>query len=123
MWKKTLIIVYKEKDKVIANQLRKLLESKDDTDSGVVGVEDGAVTIIPWEEKVWVKNEASGTVDSKVLLIGKVKGSSSLEPIIDVKYKQHGIMYGWAGTQAIISIDEKALAKKEAYDAFLAAEY
>ena len=115
----TLIIVYKEKDKVIVNQLRKLLETKDDTEEGIVGVADSTVTVVPWEEKVWVKNEAAGTVDSKVLLIGKVKGSGSLEPIIDVKFKQHGITYGWAGTQAVISIDEKALSKKEAYEAFL----
>ena len=115
----TIVIAYKEKDKVIANQLRKLLETKDDTEDTVVGVKDRSVTVIPWEEKVWLDQESKGTVDSKVLLIDKVKGASSLIPIMDVKFQKHGVTYGWAGTQAVITVDEQALRKKEDYTAFL----
>lgn len=115
----TIVIAYKEKDKVIANQLRKLLETKDDTEDGVVGVKDRSVTVIPWEEKVWLDQESKGTVDSKVLLIDKVKGASSLIPIMDIKFQKHGVTYGWAGTQAVITVDEQALRKKEDYTAFL----
>lgn len=115
----TIVIAYKEKDKVIANQLRKLLETKDDTEEGVVGVKDRSVTVIPWEEKVWLDQESKGTVDSKVLLIDKVKGASSLIPIMDIKFQKHGVTYGWAGTQAVITVDEQALRKKDAYAAFL----
>ena len=115
----TIVIAYKEKDKVIANQLRKLLETKDDTEDTVVGVKDRSVTVIPWEEKVWLDQESKGTVDSKVLLIDKVKGASSLVPIMDIKFQKHGVTYGWAGTQAVITVDEQALRKKEDYTAFL----
>ena len=115
----TIVIAYKEKDKVIANQLRKLLETKDDTEDTVVGVKDRSVTVIPWEEKVWLDQESKGTVDSKVLLIDKVKGASSLIPIMDIKFRKHGVTYGWAGTQAVITVDEQALRKKEDYTAFL----
>lgn len=115
----TIVIAYKEKDKVIANQLRKLLETKDDTEDTVVGVKDRSVTVIPWEEKVWLDQESKGTVDSKVLLIDKVKGASSLIPIMDIKFQKHGVTYGWAGTQAVITVDEQALRKKEDYTAFL----
>ena len=115
----TIVIAYKEKDKVIANQLRKLLETKDDTEDTVVGVKDRSVTVIPWEEKVWLDQESKGTVDSKVLLIDKVKGASSLIPIMDIKFQKHGVTYGWAGTQAVITVDEQALRKKEDYAAFL----
>ena len=115
----TIVIAYKEKDKVIANQLRKLLETKDDTEDTVVGVKDRSVTVIPWEEKVWLDQESKGTVDSKVLLIDKVKGASSLIPIMDIKFQNHGVTYGWAGTQAVITVDEQALRKKEDYTAFL----
>ena len=115
----TIVIAYKEKDKVIANQLRKLLETKDDTEDTVVGVKDRSVTVIPWEEKVWLDQESKGLVDSKVLLIDKVKGASSLAPIMDIKFQKHGVTYGWAGTQAVITVDEQALRKKEDYSAFL----
>lgn len=115
----SIIIAFKEKDKVIVNHLRKLIETCDDTQDGIVGVEDRTVSLIPWEEKVWLDHERTGVIDSKVILLGKVKGSQSLLPVIDVKYNLHGITYGWAGTQAVISVDEKALRKREDYDAFL----
>lgn len=116
----SLIVVYKEKDEMAVNQLRKLLDSKDDTEDGVVGVQDRTVKVVAWTEKVWLQNKASGKLDSKVLLIDDIKGAKSLLPIIEVKYSKHGITYGWAGNQAIISIEEKALFKKEDYEAFLA---
>lgn len=116
----SLIVVYKEKDEIGVNQLRKLLETKDDTEDGIVGVEDRTVKVVPWLEKVWLQNKATGKLDSKVLLIDDIKGAKSLLPVIDVKYSKHGITYGWAGNQAIISIEEKALIKKEDYEAFLA---
>ena len=116
----SLIVVYKEKDEMAVNQLRKLLDSKDDTADGVVGVQDRTVKVVAWTEKVWLQNKATGKLDSKVLLIDDIKGAKSLLPIIEVKYSQHGITYGWAGNQAIISIEEKALFKKEDYEAFLA---
>lgn len=115
----TLIVVYNGKDELIVNQLRKLLETNDDNGDTIVGVEDGSVQIVPWTEKVWLQNKEAGTIKSKVLLIGKVKGVDHLLPIIDVKYEKYGIMYGWAGSQAILSVDEKALKKKETYEAFL----
>ena len=116
----SLIVVYKEKDEMAVNQLRKLLDTKDDTEDGVVGVQDRTVKVVAWTEKVWLQNKASGKLDSKVLLIDDIKGAKSLLPIIEVKYSKHGITYGWAGNQAIISIEEKALFKKEDYEAFLA---
>lgn len=116
----SLIVVYKEKDELGVNQLRKLLDTKDDTPDSIVGVQDRTVKIVAWLEKVWLQNKATGKLDSKVLLIDDIKGAKSLLPIIEVKYSKHGITYGWAGNQAIISIEEKALTKKEDYEAFLA---
>ena len=117
--KTTLIIAFKQKDKIIANQLRKLIETKDDTDEKIIGTEDCNIAVILWDEKIWVDNDKRGDLDSKVILIDNVKGSSSLLPIIDVKYQKYGITYGWAGTHAVISIDEKGIRKKEDYNDFL----
>lgn len=116
----TLIAVYRDKDEMAINQLRKLLETNDDQDDRIVGVEDGSVQIVPWTEKVWLQNKEGGTIKSKVLLIDGIKGIEQLIPLIDVKYDQFGIIYGWAGSQAILSINEKALKKKAIYEDFLA---
>ena len=116
----TLIVVYKNRDEMAINQLRKLLETDDDHEDRIVGVEDGSVEIVPWTEKVWIQNKEAGTIKSKVLLIDDIKGSDQLSPIMDIKYDKYGIIYGWAGSQALLTIDENALKKKENYEKFLA---
>ena len=105
----TLIVVYK--DEVVLNQLKKLVETKDDKEGEIVGTEDGSVTIVSWTEKVWLENKKAGTIDAKVLLIGKIKGADKLEPVIDVKFDKWGIKYGWAGKQAVIQVNEWAIKK------------
>lgn len=116
---RTLILVFKDKDELYSNLLRKLVDTKDDNqDTGeVVGTEDGSVEIVAWNEKQWLANK--GTISSKVLFLGEVKDADKLIPIIDVKYNKFGITYGWAGNQAVIYADPKALKSREDYNAFL----
>lgn len=114
----TLIIVYK--DELVLNQLKKFVETNDDTEDGtVVGTEDGSVNIVAWDEKMWLEQKKAGNIDSKVLFIGNIKGVDKLAPVIDVKYDKYGIKYGWAGKQAMISVDGTALIKRESYTEFL----
>jgi len=114
---KTLIVVYK--DEMVVNQLKKLVETNDDVDEEtIVGTKDGMVKIVSWNEKVWLSQKKTGTIDSKVLFVGDIKGTDKLIPIIDTKFDKYGIKFGWAGKQAIISVDQKALLKKEDYDSF-----
>ena len=77
---KTLIVVYKEKDELILNLLRKLVETKEDNaeNGDVVGTKDGSVKIVSWTEKVWLEQKKAGTIEDKVLLIGDIKGVDSL---------------------------------------------
>ena len=56
---------------------------------------------------------------AKVLLIGDIKGVDKLIPVLDIKFEDCGVKYGWAGNQAVIAIDPKALKKEEDYNAFL----
>ena len=112
----TLIVVYK--DELVFNQLKKLVETNDDKEGEIVGTEDGSVKIVSWTEKVWLDHKKAGTIDSKVLLIGKIKGVDKLEPVIDVKFDKWGIKYGWAGKLALIQVDEWAI-KKDEYQQFL----
>ena len=114
----TLIVVYK--DELLVNQIKKLVETKDDTDSNTtVGTKDGSVNIVSWTEKVWLDQKKAGNINNKVLFLGDIKGIDKLIPVLDVKFDKFGVKYGWAGTQAVLSVDPQAIAKKEDYDAFL----
>ena len=115
---KTLIVVYK--DELMLNQLKKLIETKDDSETdGVVGVTDESVRIVAWTEKVWRDQKKAGNINNKVLFLGDIKDTDKLIPIIDIKYDQYGIIYGWAGNQAILHVDPKALAQENIYNEFV----
>ena len=51
--------------------------------------------------------------------MGDIKGTDKLIPVIDVKFDDCGVKYGWAGNQAVLYADTKALTKHNEYDAFL----
>ena len=113
----TLIVVYK--DELLVNQIKKLVETKDDENTDTaVGTKDGTVSIVSWTEKVWLEQKKAGNINNKVLFIGDIKGTDKLTPIIDVQFDEYGVRYGWAGNQAIIFIDPKAIKDKAEYDAF-----
>lgn len=114
----TLVVVCK--DEMVINQLRKLVETKDDAgDESITGTKDGSVKIVAWTEKVWLDQKKAGNLGAKVLLIGDIKGVDKLIPVLDIKFEDCGVKYGWAGNQAVIAIDPKALKKEEDYNAFL----
>lgn len=115
---KTLVVVYK--DEMLVNQIKKMVETKDDKgEEVIVGTTDGSIRIVSWTESVWLDQKKAGNINSKVLFVGDIKGTDKLVPIIDVKFNDCGVKYGWAGNQAVVSIDIKALKKKEDYEAFL----
>ena len=120
---KPLLVVYKDKDEMILNQLKTLVDTKDDSEDGtVVGTEDGTVRIVAWNEKTWLQNKKAGNTGDladKILLIGNIKGTDKLEPVLSIKFNEHGVKYGIAGNQALIIVDHKAFRRKEDYDAFL----
>ena len=113
----TLIVVYK--DELLVNQLKKLVENKDDDGEEVIGTRDDSIRIVAWSEKVWMDQKKAGNINNKVLFIGNVKGVDDLMPIIDVKYDAFGIKFGWAGNQAVLLCDNWKLRKAEDYNAFL----
>lgn len=115
--KKTLIVVYK--DELLMNQLRKLVETKDDGDE-VVGVKDDSVNIVAWTEKVWLDNKKAGNLKEKVLFLDDVKGTDQWIPLLDMAFDEFGVRFGWAGNQAVLYADpELLLSNKAEYVAFL----
>lgn len=115
----SLIVVYKLKDEMSVNFFKKLIFKNDDLENEIIGVEDGTLKIVAWEEKVWLSNKVAGQISNKVILLDDVKGSKALLDVSDLKYNAHGIKYGWAGHQAIISIEENELKDECKYNEFL----
>lgn len=114
---KTLIVVYK--DEMILNQLKKLVETKDDTKDLVGGVRDNSINIVAWSEKVWLANKKPGNIQGKIVFLGDIKGTDKLLPVIDVKFDNYGIIYGWAGNQGILYVNSKALTERDTYLSFI----
>ena len=50
--KKTLIVVYK--DELLMNQLRKMVETHDDSEQRIVDTKAVSINIVSWKEKVWL---------------------------------------------------------------------
>ena len=77
---KTLIVVYK--DEMLMNQLKKLVETNDDSESGdIVGTTDDSINIVSWTEKVWLGNKKAGNIKDKVLFLGEIEGTDKLIPV------------------------------------------
>lgn len=122
---KNLIVVYKDKDELSLNQLKKMVDTKDDdAESGsIVGTEDGTVKIVAWSEKTWLDNKKAGNagdLDDRILFLGDIKGVEKLIPTLDIRFDKYGVSYGFSGKQAAIIIDSKPMLKKENYDKFIA---
>lgn len=115
--KQTLIVVYE--DELLLNQLKKLVETSDDSDGSVVGTRDDSINIVSWTEKVFADNKKAGNIKDKVLYLGNIKGTDKLIPVLDIAFEDCGVKYGWAGNQAVLFVDPKALTDRKAYDDFL----
>ncbi len=114
----TLIIVYK--DEMLLNQLKKLIESKDNKDDETIGIKDGSIKVVSWDQKTWLEQKKAGNITSKVLFIGDVKGVDKLIPVLDIKFDEFGARYGWAGNQAVIFADSTKIRQNDCtYERFL----
>jgi hypothetical protein len=114
--KKTLIVVYK--DELLMNQLKKLIETHDDDSDNMVGTKDDSINVVSWEEKVWLGNKKAGNIQGKILFLDEIKGTDKLIPVLDIKLDKYGIKFGWAGNQAVLFADPKALKNSKQYDEF-----
>ncbi len=115
--KKTLIVVYK--DELVMNQLKKLVDTHDDDGDIVIGTRDDSINIVSWKEDVWQDNKKAGNIQGKILFLDDVKGTNDLIPVLDVKFDECGVKYGWAGNQAVLFADPAVLNDRKDYDAFV----
>ncbi len=115
--KKKLMLVYDPKDELALNYFKKLIETDDDIENHkIIGSEDDTVSVIGWTEKVYLDNKKKGNITNKIIFLDDaVKGVDKVAPIMDVKFNKYGITYGFAGNQAVISIDESQIKNESTY--------
>lgn len=121
---RNLLVIYKSKDEVTLNHLKKFVDTKDDDSKNekIVGTEDGSVKIISWDEKTWIDNKKAGNyghLDDKILFLGDIKGVDKLIPTLDIKFSRYGVSYGFSGKQAAIMVNPAPLRNKDIYKQFI----
>lgn len=115
---KLLVIVYE--DELLLNEIRKLVETNDDTEDAIIGTEDNSIKIVPWTKETWKNNFRDERLKkAKILFIGTVEGRESLISETDKKFEKFGVSYGWIENQAVINADIKALEYKNYYKKFI----
>ena len=116
--KKNLIIIYDDKFKCYANHLMQLIGLKDDNDIEVIGVKDGTVKAVMWDEKKYKDSEMTITSDEKLIFLGRSKMTKLVNENTKKKYCRYGIEYGWLGNRAVITVNKEKLSKED-YQQFI----
>lgn len=116
-----LIVVYKGTGKIAADQLKKLVSQKDDNGETFMGSEVGTVDIVAMEEKVYADNCKTMPYKDPFLFIDDVKAGQEIIPIAKPKQYGFGVTCGFAGPQAVLTVNVKAVSKADDYDKFLEA--
>lgn len=120
---KKLIIVTGEKESVYAELLSSLITLKDDDveNNTVVGIKDGSVEAVVWNEDIYNDNKAQLGSNTKLIFIGKNKSSEAVIPNIrfDKDMAKYGVNVGSLGNKAVLYIESNTLfSNKDLYDGF-----
>ena len=115
--KKQLIIVCEENDMKYATYLQQLVSAIDDEEGRIVGVKDGTVSAVIWDEKHYLANIAQLTSSNHVLFIGNFETAKSARANMKERFNKLGMHYGWLGTQACMNVTEGML-NKDNYEEF-----
>lgn len=113
-------LVVVTKDDLLFDQFKKLVQSEDDeSDEIIVGVKDGTCRILRWDERKWLYRSRTETLNEKCLVLGDVKGTENGIKLMDVKFEDYGVRYGWLGSCAYVAADRSRLRSKGMYEVFL----
>ena len=106
---KKLIIVTGDKETVYAELLSSLITLKDDVieNNTVVGIKDGSVEAVVWNEDIYNDNKAQLGSNTKLIFIGKNKSSEAVIPSIrfDKDMTKYGVYVGSIGNKAVLYIE------------------
>ena len=119
--KKKLIIVVDDKSNVYGELLSALVTMKDDGADSVIGVKDGSVETVIWNEKIYADNQAQLGSNNKIVFLGRSDISKSVGANINCQndFSAYGICYGCVSNKAVVYVDNALLsANKKLYDEF-----
>lgn len=120
---KKLIIVSGDKEIVYAELLSSLISLKDDDyeSNTIVGIKDGSVEAVVWDEKIYNDNKAQLGSNIKLVFVGKNKSSEKLIPSIrfNKDMEKYGIKVGCLVNKAVIFAQPNTLMNdQDLYDEF-----
>lgn len=113
-----LIIVCTKETKKYGAYLVKLISLKDDDGDTVIGVKDGSVEAVLWSEKDYEDNRPTLPSSAQILFIGDSKLIKQESFGLENAFDQYGMKFSALGNRAIMSVDNKALKRKE-YEKFI----
>lgn len=125
--KKKLVIVTNDNTKMYGELLSALVSSLDDKKSedgsiNIVGVKDGSVEAVIWDEATYKDNFNHLSSSQKLLFIGQNESTKPIEANINFEssFSKYGVYFGYLGNKAILYSDKKILTNKdELYGEFI----
>ena len=120
---KKLIIVTGEKETAYAELLSSLISLKDDDmeNNQIVGIKDGSVEAVVWNEAVYNDNKPQLGSNTKLIFVGKNKTSEAI--ISSIRFnkdiEKYGIKVGSLSNKAVLYVEPNELLNNKAlYDEF-----
>lgn len=102
--KKKLIIVCDKNTEMHANYLYQLISSS--VEREIIGIEDGKIDAVVWEEKHYISNKPTINIDNYVLFIGENNSSKKEIKTMGVKYNKFGMQFGWRGKHCMLIVND-----------------
>lgn len=116
--KKKLIIVCDKNTEAHANYLYQLISSN--VERKIIGIEDGTIDAVVWEEKHYISNKPTISLDNYVLFIGENDSSKKAIKTIDIKYNKFGMQFGWLGKHGKLIVDDsKNKSKNDEFEEYV----
>ena len=116
--KKKLIIVCDKNTEMHANYLYQLISSS--VEREIIGIEDGVIDAVVWEEKDYISNKPTINIDNYVLFIGENNSSKKAIKTIDIKYNKFGMQFGWLGKHGKLIVDDsKNKSKSDEFEEYV----
>ena len=114
---KKLFIVCDDSCKKYVDFLSQLVSLKDDTIEKIVGVKDGEVAAVVWNEKQFEDNAPKMSTENYILFIGDSKSIKEKRANMIKQWSKFGMNYCWLGKQGTLFVDEIVDIKE--YDDFI----
>lgn len=114
-----LIVVYSGIGKIAADQLKKLVIHGINNNGNSIDDEEGYTKVIAMEEKAYLDNTKVSLYNDPVLFLDDVKCGKEIKPIAKPKNYGYGVICGFAGPQAVLTVNTKAIRKEDDYNKFV----